>query len=192
MHTYSINSDERKTVIVLLVLISTAIVLITKNYVCLPHWLPVPSVFAVFGALYWVFDKYVWKWPWVIILLSTPDLNGTWIIYLKSSLDKFATEYEGRLMITQTWTKIHILMDGYKATGESKMAGIEIHTTTSFTLKWEYLSQRKPEYADKEYMHYGITKVRNEPGANTSTLIGDYYADRSRHSSGPVRIIKKA
>ena len=192
MHTYSINSDERKTVLVLLVLLSTAIVLITKNYIKLPHWLPVPSVFAVFGALYWIFDEYAWRWRVFNHLLKTPDLNGTWKSCLKSSRDNFAKEYESALVVTQTWTKIHILLDGIKFTGESKMAGIEIHTATSFTLKWEYLSKRRPEYAQEEYMHYGITKVTNKPGTNNSTLEGDYYADRSRHSFGPVTIKKEA
>jgi hypothetical protein len=193
MHTYSINSEERKTVIFLLALISTALVLIAKYQLYLPHWLPVPSVFAVFGGLFWIFDKYAWRWSWINAGISTPNLNGEWIIYLKSSLDEFKNEYEGKLTITQTWTKIHLYLDGEKFTGVSKMAGIEVHTSTSFTLKWEYLSKRKPEFVkDNEYMHYGITNVTNEPGNLIKKLEGDYYADRSRHSSGPVRIIKKA
>lgn len=192
MHTYSINSDERKTVIGILGILSITIMLIVKNNLCLPSWVPIPSVFAIFGGFYWLFDQFIWKFAPINQCLSTPDLNGTWKILMKSSRDNYATEYEGMLTITQSWSKIYIFMDGEKAIGKSIMAGIEIHTSKSFTLKWEYLSQRKPEFAESEYMHYGMTRVMNLPADKLTILTGDYYADRSRHSSGPVTIIKKA
>jgi hypothetical protein len=47
-------------------------------------------------------------------------------------------------------------------------------------------------FAEKEYMHHGMTRVIITPGIYPLTLTGDYYADRSRHSSGPVKLIKKA
>jgi hypothetical protein len=192
MHTYSINSDERKTVIGILGILSISTILVLKNYIKAPSWIPVPSAFAVFGAFYWLFDQFIWKWPWLNRLMCTPNLNGTWIMLMKSSIDNYSTEYEGVLTITQTWTKIYLFLDGEKATGKSIMAGIEVQTSSLFTLKWEYLSQRKPEFANNEYMHHGMTRVMIKPGINPSTLKGDYYADRSRHSSGPVTIIKKA
>src|SRR5688572_5516218 len=151
MHTYSINSDERKTVIGILGISSISTILIIKSYIDLPSWMPVPSVFAVFGAFYWLFDQFLWKLSWLNGFLSTPNLNGTWTMLMKSSKDNYLTEYEGILTITQTWTKIYLFLDGEKATGKSIMAGLEIQTSTLFTLKWEYLSQRKPEFAENEY-----------------------------------------
>ncbi|MET3881353.1 hypothetical protein [Niastella sp. OAS944] len=192
MHTYSINSDERKTVIGVLGILSISTILILKNYINTPSWMPVPSAFAVFGTFYWLFDQVLWKLPWLNRLLSTPNLNGTWTMLMKSSIDNYATEYEGILTITQTWTKIYIFLDGEKATSRSIMAGIEVQTSSLFTLKWEYLSQRKPEFANNEYMHHGMTSVMIKPCISPLMLKGDYYADRSRHSSGPVTIIKKA
>ena len=192
MHTYSINSDERKTVIGVLGILSISTILILKNYINTPSWIPVPSAFAIFGAFYWLFDQVLWKLPLLNRLLSTPNLNGTWVILMKSSKDNYSTEYEGVLTITQTWTKIYLFLDGEKAMSKSIMAGIEVQTSCLFTLKWEYLSQRKPEFAENEYMHHGMTRVVIKPGISPLTLKGDYYADRSRHSSGPVTIIKKA
>jgi hypothetical protein len=193
MHTYSINSNERKYVIGVLGILSIATVLILKNNFMLPSWVPIPSVFAIFGFLYWLFDQVIWKWKiFYNRLISTPNLNGQWTMLLKSSLDGYKEEYEGTLTITQTWTHIYLFMDGEKATGTSTMAGIEIQTAHHFVLKWEYLSQRKPEFAEKEYMHYGMTRVTIQKGVTPETFKGDYYADRSRHSFGPVTLIKKA
>jgi hypothetical protein len=85
MHTYSINSDERKTVIGILGVLSVSIIFVLKSYIKLPSWVPVPSVFAVFGAFYWLFDQFLWKFSWLNRLLSTPNLNGTWTMLMKFS-----------------------------------------------------------------------------------------------------------
>jgi hypothetical protein len=62
--------------------------------------------------------------------------------------------------IAQTWTSIFLFLDAEKFTGKSQIAAIEIHTEQSFTLKWEYLSERKPAFIkDGEFMHHGMTKV---------------------------------
>jgi len=189
MLTYSINLKERINVIGILGILSIAIILIIKNYVDIPHWVPVPSVFAIFASFFLLFDKYCWKWGILNgAVIQTPNLNGKWRILMRSSRDNYAEEYEGILTITQTWTKIYLFLDGEKAIGKSTMASIEIHTSQSFTLKWEYLAERKPQYAINEYMHYGMTKVFFEKGA--SEFKGNYYADQSRHSFGPVTLIK--
>lgn len=192
MHTYSINSKERITVIGLLGILSIAIILILKNDIDIPEWLPIPSVFAFFGFLFLLFDKWMWKWPIInSTVLGTPDLNGKWKMLLRSNLDQFQAEYEGTLTVTQTWTKIFLYLDGEKFTGKSLMAAIEIHTAESFTLKWEYLSERKPDFIkDGEFMHHGMTKVLFEK--NETENNGTYYADQSRHSFGKIKLIKKA
>jgi hypothetical protein len=100
MHTYSINSEERKTVIGILGILSISTILILKNYIKTSSWIPVPSAFAVFGAFYYLFDQILWKWHWLYRLLSTSNLNGTWIMLMKSSIDNYSTEYEGTLTIS--------------------------------------------------------------------------------------------
>src|SRR4051794_25310058 len=33
---------------------------------------------AVFGALYWLFNRYLWRWPLLALALKVPDLAGEW------------------------------------------------------------------------------------------------------------------
>ncbi len=192
MHEYSlINSNERYIVPGTLGILSILIVLGLRELVDVAPWIPIPSVFAIFTVLYWFFEKYGWKWRICQgTFVSTPSLAGEWEIFMKSSLDSYGSEYEGTLTIRQTWTKISLYLNGEKFTGQSTaLASIIIHSPHDFTLVWEYLAERKPQFAQKEFMHHGITKVRFEN--TTSSGSGNYYADQSRHSFGPVRVEKK-
>src|SRR5262249_41960390 len=33
---------------------------------------------AVFGALYWLFNRYLWRWPLLSVALKVPNLAGDW------------------------------------------------------------------------------------------------------------------
>lgn len=190
MHEYSIiNSTERYRIAGGLGILCILIVLGFRTYV--PSWVPIPSVFAIFAGLYWLFEKYAWKWGVCQkTFISTPNLAGKWDMFMKSSLDDYRSEYEGTLTISQTWTKISLYLNGEKFIGQSTaLASIIIHTPDEFTLVWEYLAERKPQFAQKEFMHHGITRVRFDK--STVSGVGNYYADQSRHSFGPVRLEKK-
>lgn len=193
MHTYSINSTERKTIPFFFAGLSIGIILILKNNVHMPSWVPVPSVFALYGIFYKVFENWIWKWQWVYDcgVVNTPNLNGEWEMISKSSLHNYEREYKGILSITQTWTEISIHLDGEKFVGDSTMAGFTMRTNNSFTLKWEYLSQKKPEFSEQDYMHYGMTRIMKNGNEEPMKLSGDYYTDKSRHAYGSVMVIKK-
>lgn len=193
MHAYSVNSEERKTVPFFLAGLSILIVLLLKDIPNMPGWMPIPSVFALYGILYKAFDKFLWKWRPLQIcgIVDTPNLNGKWKMLSRSSMNKYIIEYEGTLNIDQTWTKISIYLDGERAFSKSLMAGFDIRTSGSFSLKWEYISQKKPEFSEEDYLHYGLTRVLNNSECGYKLLRGDYFTDRSRHYYGPVTLIKK-
>ena len=193
MHPYSINSEERKVIPFFLAGLSIVVILFAKEIPNLPGWIPVPSVFALYGVFYKVFDKLLWKWNFLRTcgVVDTPDMNGKWRMLTRSSMNEYQTEYEGVLTITQTWTKISIYFEGEKALSKSLMAGFDIRTSEAFSLKWEYNSQKKPEFSDEDYIHFGLTRVLIDNELRPATLKGDYFTDRSRHNYGSVTLIKK-
>lgn len=193
MHTYSVKLQERISVLGALGILSTLVILTVQKY--LPHWVPVPSVFALFSGLVFFFNK--WGWRWRICqatFINTPDLNGEWEMLTRSSIKKNQEEYKAVLTINQTWTSICLFMEGEKTISESVMAGIEVKTDNLFFLKWEYRAEYKPMHAAQNKIHYGITKVVMRPVSNPEKLEGNYYTDESRDSHGPVTLhkIKKA
>jgi hypothetical protein len=192
MHEYSINSKERLHVPFYLAVISIGLIHILKVIINLPEWIPIPSAFAIYGGLYKLFDKYIWKWKWLRStgLIQTPNMNGNWMMETTSSLTDYKITYEGRLCIGQTWTRISLFFEGSNATSTSQMASIAIQNHSLFALEWEYLSRKKPEYSREDYMHYGITRLQWTGSDSMNTLEGDYYTDRSRHNYGEVKIKK--
>jgi hypothetical protein len=191
MHSYSINLKERITALGLMGILSVVIIWAIHKY--LPQGVPVPSVLALFSAIVFVFDKWAWRlWIFQKTFIGTPDLNGKWTMLTESSIKPREGEYEAILTIKQTWTHIFIFMDGEKATGISVMASIDVMTDDLFYLKWEYRSEYKPEFVGEGAIHYGITKVMMKPITDANTMKGHYYADQTRHSFGPVTLMKKA
>jgi hypothetical protein len=192
MHEYSINSQERLHMPFFIAGASILLIYLLKVMVHLSEWIPIPSAFAFYAALHKLFDKHIWKWKALrsIGLIQTPDMNGNWIMETTSSKTNYETTYEGRLCIEQTWTRISLFFEGSNAISTSQMASFSIQNHSLFNLEWEYLSRKKPEYSEEDYMHYGITRLQWTGSDSMNSLEGDYYTDRSRHQYGEVKIKK--
>lgn len=192
MHEYSINSRERQHIPFYLAAISMLMVYLLKVIFKLPEWVPVPSAFAIYAALYKLFDQFIWKWKFLhnIGLIHTPNLNGQWTMETASSFTEYKVIYNGWLRIEQTWTGISLVFEGSNAFSTSQMAAVSIQNHSLFTLEWECLSKKKPEFSDEDYMHYGITRLQWTGFDAKEFLQGDYYTDRSRHQYGQVTIKK--
>ena len=83
MHPYSIDTNERKTITVYLLLISlflsnlfTSLLALLNNSLSLS--LKSPAPLAIFALLYLLFDKRCWKCKLLKFYIKTPDLNGVW------------------------------------------------------------------------------------------------------------------
>jgi|WetSurMetagenome_2_1015567.scaffolds.fasta_scaffold116547_2 hypothetical protein len=194
MHSYSIDSNERNIIPFYIAIISIALAFLIKHYTP-PHLdiIPIPSSFVLYGIIYKFFDKYFWTWKILVKfgVIKTPNLNGNWKMYTKSSSNNFNIEYEGSLLIEQSWTKIKLIFEGDNAISYSKMASIDFVNNSIYEIKWEYLSKRKPKFVSEEYMHFGITRLKLENIINSEiTLRGDYFTDISIHRYGSVKIKK--
>ena len=129
MHRYSIDTKNRETVLYVLVIVSIALsfglkALLSDMFIQLANmidkadWLAgfadiiqstelVPNIIGV-PIVYWVlssvFNKWLWRFKLLNILLGVPNLNGIWQGSLHSSHDDM--DYDMELEIKQTWTKI--------------------------------------------------------------------------------------
>lgn len=87
-----------------------------------PSWLEGPSPIAVYGIIYFLFDKYFWQWSGFqkLGIVCFPNLNGRWKGTQQSSYKENGenVEVEGRLEITQTFSKL--CARGYYSKSESE------------------------------------------------------------------------
>src|SRR5258708_4749192 len=92
MHGYSTDSSERRIVPLLLALLAIALAWATSRFLAAAHlsvpwWVDAPSSIAFYGALYALFDRYLWRKSFVhkVGLARIPNLTGRWRGYLVTS-----------------------------------------------------------------------------------------------------------
>ena len=193
MHPYSIDTEERKNVLLILaiasIILSWSFYKIFNEYkIALPWWVESPSILFLYGIFFEVFDKWVWKFFEKIKFIRTPNLNGKWEGYLKSSFDEHSSEMKADLQIFQTWTKIEIILTTEQSTSYSETASLVINKPEGKYLSYQYVNKPKSAAVKTMSIHQGTTRLLfNE---TESTLSGEYYSGRDRQNLGSLSFKK--
>lgn len=137
MHSYSIDSSARRTVHYALALLAAAVPGAVTSMSAAAHaWYATTPIVAwplsmggTFGLLYFVWDRFVWKWPGVVRLHGVPNLNGRWDGHGVSSYDEKedgtpGSEFSLSVTIRQTFSMVEIFGQNDESTSESTMASI--------------------------------------------------------------------
>jgi len=190
MHGFSTDSTERR--IVPLVLACAAIFLawlsskfLVAVHLTVPWWLDAPSLMAIYGALYTLFDRYLWRSRFVckLGLVKIPDLAGRWNGYLLSSFDSHAKRHHLIIHIFQSWTQITVYLTTVASMSRSCAAVIHVSDPEGALLVYQYQNQPLADAMKTMHMHYGTAMLRL---ANDGCLVGDYYAGRDRCTFGRI------
>lgn len=194
MGPYSIDTNERKNILLILAIISIvfswSFYKILGSYkISLPWWIEGPSVLFFYGLLFIIFDKLLWKHLRKIKLVKAPDLNGEWIGNLKSSFDNHSGEIRATLKIFQTWTKIKILLNTDQSSSYSETASIVIDAPEGKYLSYQYINEPKSNAVGTMSIHRGTVRLFFNEVKNT--LEGEYYSGRDRQNFGSLYLERK-
>ena len=185
MHKYICEQGKEKYIHFFLVVIS----LIVAYYVVkLPlnypyNWIiSLPSGLSCYSILFIFHDRYLWKIKSKRIS-KVPNLNGNWEGVARSDYD--GNEYEFKLIILQTWTKIKIEMMLESSSSNSISA---FFYDNSSRLIYNYVNEPNNDTNETMGMHRGTCDIRI---TNKGELTGNYYTDRNRRTTGRIMIAKK-
>jgi len=190
MHPYATDSKERVSVVVALSFLSIGImygfhILLAKTGIQWPWWVEAPSVLSVFGGLYMLFDKRLWRLKWLqrIGVVKVPDLNGRWSVQGHSSTSN--EDFTGEIHIRQTWTHIRITLETEHSRSHSLTASLLLEQPEGVTLNYEYRNEPKPSALCTMHAHRGtaVLRLRDE-----GLLEGEYYSGRDRLNCGELRL----
>ena len=189
MHPYSIDTEERKNVLLFLAIISIVLTwgfYEVLNYckIVLPWWLESPSVLFFYGLLFVIFDKWGWEFFRKVGFLKTPILIGEWAGYLKTSFDEHSSEIKATLRIFQTWTGIKILLTTEHSISHSETASIVIDAPEGKYLTYQYINEPKSDAVKTMSIHRGTARLVFDEKENT--LVGEYYSGRDRQNFGSL------
>jgi len=193
MHAYSMDTEERKNILLVLAVISIIFSFgfykTLANYqLSLPWWIESPSVLFFYGLLFMIFDKWLWRYFKKINFVKTPNLNGEWSGNLKSSFDDHSSEVKATLKIFQTWTKIKILLSTDQSSSHSESASIVIDAPEGKYLSYQYINEPKSNAIKTMSIHRGTVRLLLDEKKNS--LEGEYYSGRDRQQFGSLYFIR--
>ena len=188
MHGYSTDSNERRVVPLLLALMAIALAWVSSKFLAVMHlsipwWADAPSSMAFYGALYALFDKYLWRKSLVykMGLVRIPNLTGRWRGYLITSFDEHTKRHDLMIHIFQSWTQIIVFLTTATSMSRSSAAVIQVDDPEGAALIYQYQNQPLADAMRTMHMHYGTAMLRV---SNDGCLAGDYYAGRDRRTFG--------
>lgn len=145
---------------------------------------------AVFGLLYWVLNKWAWKWPGIGLALKVPDISGTWDCVGKTLKDDGSTKYEwqAEVIIVQSWDKLRIRL-ATKTSGSSSISAALAHDSVDgFVLLYHYRNDPNVG-ASGLAPHMGCSVMTIAKDLQSAT--GDYFNGRGRISFGTLNWKKR-
>ncbi len=193
MHTYSIDTQERKNILLILAIASIVFSwgfykIIGYYQISLPWWAESPSVLFFYGLLFVVFDKWLWRYFRRINFIKTPNLNGVWNGNLKSSFDNHSAEVKATLKIFQTWTRIKILLSTDQSSSHSESASIVIDAPEGKYLSYQYINDPKTNTIETMSIHRGTVRLIFDE--KKKSLEGEYYSGRGRQNFGSLYFVQ--
>jgi hypothetical protein len=190
MHGYSTDSDERRVVPLFLALVAISLAwlsskLLEATHLAVPWWVDAPSLMVFYGALYTLFDKYLWKngFACKLGLVKIPNLAGCWRGYLISSFDGHAKRHNLVINIFQTWTQLAVFLATATSISRSCAAVIQVGDPEGVALIYQYQNQPLADATRTMHMHFGTAMLRVSDGG---CLVGDYYSGRDRRTYGRI------
>jgi len=206
MKFYSIDSNVRKTALLVMLFISF---FVTKliNYLLSNILINVPSylksiistldffglsvtsvtLLGVFGVLYLLFRKVLWTIPIISKFHSIPNLNGTWKGELVSSYltDGVPTRIEFSMEVRQDWDHISVICAFPRSTSHSITAFIFSNGESGVEFGFPYCNDSYcVDWKTKKHDGYNTFIV------NGNSMKGRYFTNRESGTNGTMELKK--
>lgn len=188
VHAYSTDSRERYFVPIVVgaasIAVSYALNTWTSRYqIQIPWWLDSPTPLFLFGVIYVVYDRWLWRLP---LLSRLPCLAGSWTGTVCSSHDS-SVEHRATLRIRQTWSAILIELETEHSRSVSCMANLAIDGRSEPTLSYEYANEPKALSTETMQAHRGTARLAFKGTDRVEKVLeGEYYTGRGRATIGEM------
>jgi hypothetical protein len=151
------------------------------------------SAFAIFGILFWFFDKFIWKLKWIHEIAGIPDFSGTWEGVLKSSFND-ALEIPVTMVIKQNWSKLSVVSTFPESQSGSDSAHIEVSQSEGPLLKFTYVN-RATNISWDEKAHQGTNELFfqdiDKKTKRYNLIRAYYYNNREKHGNTGIITLKR-
>lgn len=142
---------------------------------------------SLFGALEFAFDRWLWRLLCHVPGMKFIDFSGVYEGRLKAG---DGDEFDAKVTITQTWSKIFVAFDSGSAKANSFSASIisDRLRTGQTELVYNYFAHGGRQTDGTRFDHYGTTRLTIDRA--TQVLAGEYYTEQSRDSFGTLHLLR--
>jgi hypothetical protein len=145
---------------------------------------------TVFAILYWIFDKYVWRWPTVAALLKVPNLAGDWRCEGQSLKQDGTLDiaWSGVATIVQSWDKLRIRLKTAQSASNSITAAVLYDSADGFRLLYNY--RNEPNIDEPRLSsHVGFTDLLFDKDLRSAE--GLYFNGHGRFTYGTMKLTRR-
>ncbi len=145
---------------------------------------------TVFLGIYWLFDRYIWKWPKLSAALKVPGLSGEWRCEGQTiNPDKsMGYGWNGTVTIAQTWDRIRVHLATQKSSSDSISAAILHDEISGYRLLYHYRNNPEIRAEADLASHLGFSELvfdKQLTGAQ-----GEYFNGHGRYTFGTMKLTR--
>jgi len=153
-----------------------------------PFELAAPSAITLFGVLFYVFDRWAWRFklPLLPRLSQIPDLRGSWEgeVEIRTSSGERQPPLPCLVLIDQRWSRMSIVFHTPRSTSRSSSMTLRGDGDVLGDIRYEYhVTPRAGHEIAGMGQHDGVARL-NRLGAGWSRLAGDFFNDQRYQASG--------
>lgn len=146
------------------------------------------SAMTAFGALFFIFNRWLWKLKCLRQLLLVPNLNGQWKVTGHTvRRDGEAVDYswQGSITIVQSWSRIAIVLRTDQSASRSIAASLYRYPGEGYRLLYHYSNEPKADLAELQ-RHCGLCDLMFSTDLGSAE--GSYFTDSDRLTVGTMKL----
>jgi hypothetical protein len=152
-----------------------------------PSVLSLVGAGAVFAALYWILDRYAWRWNPISRLLKVPVLAGEWSCKGTTVKTESNPEYEwdAKITIIQSWDRLRVRLKTSQSGSNSTSAALICDEAEGYRLFYSY--KNDPHIGEVELnSHRGFAEIVFTKDLQAGN--GEYFNGYGRYTFGTMRL----
>jgi hypothetical protein len=200
MHDYSIDRHPKEKILFALAFfaitaaplindgISALIVQLNQAGIFRASVITAIPVFLVFSAIYFAFDRVLWKVAILRKVLLVPDLNGRWTCTGRTTLQggqPANLDWNAEITITQSWSRILIHLRTQQSESKSIAASIFHESGVGYRVLYQYTNRPGADQLELRD-HSGAAELRFDEACIAGE--GYYFTDRHRSTVGTTKL----
>ncbi|MBC8555507.1 MAG: hypothetical protein H8D23_38320 [Candidatus Brocadiales bacterium] len=181
MKFYAIDTDGRTIIYFILAFVAVGCAFAISYLGQFHEYLKAtaPSALMIYICLIAIFDKYIWKWNLVNVLVGIPVLEGNWEgVLTRTDVNNETTSRQVKLVVTQTWRKMALVFNGERSVSDAQVISLFNSNENSVRIKWIYVSRDLSGIEHKNLYGEGTTDLLLSVNGNSKQLIGVYYSTK--------------